>query len=295
MTELIKKILCNGKSLVAAVISLVILTVFRIFVLLNGIDYSTGLFGRDGNIYNIIYYILLGVCVAVIALAAAKDIKSREDGYAAAINGRGMTVIGIVLIATGSLQAIEVMNEFTTGLNIFSAFIILGCVTHIVGGVLLASSKKTAPAHSVIAIAVIIAQLGQMIEFYMSNFLISKNPQKLMMMLFMLTSTFFWIYFGRMLSGSKKFFPALMCTAGGLFSSALSLAYLISSFALLGIDAEKWIKLSYIPGLTLIPVMLIPGVVAAVVLLSGKAKTPAVKMQEEITQPESAEEEETAQ
>lgn len=295
MTELIKNILAKGKSLLVGIAALIVLSVFRVFVLLNGIDYSTGLFDRDGNIYNIIYYILLGVCAAVIALAAAKDIKSREDGFAAAINGRGMTVIGIVLIATGSLQAIEVMNEFTTGLNIFSAFIILGCVTHIVGGVLLASSKKTAPAHSVIAIAVIIAQLGQMIEFYMSNFLISKNPQKLMMMLFMLTSTFFWIYFGRILSGSKKFFPALMCTAGGLFSSALSLAYLISSFALLGIDAEKWIKLSYIPGLTLIPVMLIPGVVAAVVLLSGKAKTPAVKMQEETTQPESAKEEETAQ
>lgn len=290
MTELIKKILCNGKSLVAAVISLVILAVFRIFVLLNGVDYTDGLNGLysiSGNIYNIIYYIMLVAVLAVISAAVVMDIKNPEKTYDTDIGTKGLITIGAVMIGIGALQSVQVINEFTTGINIFSVFLILGCIAHIVGGVLIASAKKLCPAHSVVAIAVIISQLGAMIEFYMTNFLISKNPQKLMMMLFLLSSTFFWIYFGKILTGNKKFLPKLFCVAGGLFSTVLSLAFLISSFVLLGIDPEKWIRLSYIPGLSLIPAMLLPGVTAAVILLSG--------MKDKETATEKISEEETAE
>lgn len=292
MTELIKRILCNGRSLIATAVALVILSVFRVFVLLNGIDYTNGLNGLyslDGNFYNIIYYILLLVAAAVIVAMAVMDIKNPEKSYKTDIGSRGLVVIGAVMIAVGALQAVQVVNEFATGINVFSLFLIMGCVAHVVGGVIMASAKRIHPAHGMIAIAVIISQLGQMVEFYMQHFLIAKNPQKLMMLLFLATSTFFWIYFGRMLSGDKKFLPKLFCVAGGFFSTALSLAYLISSFVLLGIDAEKWMNLSYFPGISLIPAMLLPGVTAAVILMSKREE--GAEQTEDIPLVENGEEE----
>ena len=279
---MIKKILGNGKSLIAGVLALVVLTAFRMPVLLNGIDYTDGLNGLyrpEGDVYNVIFYILIVVMMALITFAAVMDIRNSEKDYETKIGGRGLTAIGAVLIATGALQAVQVVNEFTTGINIFSFFLIMGCVAHVVGGVIIASAKAVHPAHSVIAIAVVLSQIGQMIEFYMDNFLIAKTPQKLMMMLFLLSSTFFWIYFGRILAGDKKFLPKLFCVAGGFTSTALALSFLISSFLLLGIDGEKWILLSYVPGLSLIPAMLIPGVSAAVVLLSGAKDKEQVQTQ----------------
>lgn len=279
---MIKKILGNGKSLIAGVLALVVLTAFRMPVLLNGIDYTDGLNGLyrpEGDVYNVIFYILLVVMMALITFAAVMDIRNPGKDYGTKIGGRGLTAIGAVLIATGALQAVQVVNEFTTGIDIFSFFLIMGCVAHVVGGVIIASAKAVHPAHSVIAIAVVLSQIGQMIEFYMDNFLIAKTPQKLMMMLFLLSSTFFWIYFGRVLAGDKKFLPKLFCVAGGFFSTALALSFLISSFLLLGIDGEKWILLSYVPGLSLIPAMLIPGVSAAVVLLSGAKDKEQVQTQ----------------
>ena len=279
---MIKKILGNGKSLIAGALALVVLTAFRMPVLLNGIDYTdglNGLYSTEGNVFNIIFYILLVVMAGLITVAAVMDIRNPEKNYETKIGVRGLTAIGAVLIATGALQAVQVVNEFTTGINIFSFFLIMGCVAHVVGGVIIASAKAVHPAHSVVAIAVILSQIGQMIEFYMNNFLIAKTPQKLMMMLFLLSSTFFWIYFGRIQSGDKKFLPKLLCIAGGFASTALSLSFLISSFILLGIDGEKWVRLSYVPGLSLIPAMLIPGVTATVILLSGAKDKEQVQTQ----------------
>lgn len=281
MTELTTNILCNAKSFIVAAISFVVLTVLRVFVVFNGIDYTAdlnGLYSLSGNIYNIILYTVMVVVAVVLFLVTKKDVDNPRMYGEDSISTGGLTLIGVVMIVAGSLQAVQVVNEFAQGIDLFSFFVLLGCIAHVTGGVIMASAKKLSSVQCVIAMAIVISQLGQLIEFYLNNFLISKNPQKLMYVLFMITSTLFWIHFGRALSGDDNYYSKVLCVSGGLFSTEISLAFLISSFALYFADGEKWLQLSYIPGLSLLPSMLLPGITATTILLASKRKLRQVEV-----------------
>ena len=272
MTKLIKNILSKAKTPITAVIALIVLCIFRVFVLLEGIEYPSGIFSREGNIYNIIYYILLAVSAAAIIITAYIDNRGISGKYETDIRGNKMTVIGVSMIAAGALESLAVINEFATGINIFSLFIIAGCVAFVAGGVLIASSKETAHMHSIPVAFIIISYIAQSIEFYIANALIAKHPQKLMTIAFLASAGYFWIFFGRILAGDKRSSTRFLAVATGYFSTVCTVAYIASSHILLAADSGKWVQLNNIPGLTLLPAALIPSIAATIILLSGKGK-----------------------
>ena len=279
------KILTKARTLITAIIAMIVLTVSRVLVMLNGIDYSNpnGLFSREGDIYNIIFYILLAVSAVAIIVTAWLDTRDPEKAYVTEIKDGRMTAIGGSMIAVGAVEALAVMSEFAAGLNIFSLFVIIGCICFVVGGVIIASAKEMTPLHSLPVAFIILSYVAQAIRFYMNNPLISKIPQKLMLMGFLISTAFFWVYFGRMLSGDKKPYTRIMAVSVGYFSTAMTVAYIASSFILLGVDAQKWMKLTNIPGIVLIPAAVVPSVIATIILFSRTEATAvnAVKTKEQ--------------
>ncbi len=264
------KILTKARTLIIALIAMIVLTVSRVFVLLHGIDYSTGLFSPEGDIYNIIFYILLALSgIAIISFSA---IDNRDPGRRcrSEIRNGKLAVIGATMIAVGAVEALTVVNEFAKGLSFFSLLIITGCIGFVVGGVMIASSKEIKSVHSVPVAFIILSYIAQAIRFFLGNSLISKTPQKLMMIAFLTSVAYFWLFFGRMLSSDKRKSTKFLAVATGYFSAACSVSYIASTFILLGIDGEKWMRLTCIPGIVLIPAALAPAVIATVILFSNQ-------------------------
>lgn len=264
------KILTKARTLIIAFIAMIVLTVSRVFVLLHGIDYSTGLFSPEGDIYNIIFYLLLTASGAFIIFFSSIDNRDPGRRCRSEIRDGKLTVIGATMIVVGAVESLSVMNEFTKGLSIFSVFVILGCIGYVVGGVMIASSKEIKSVHSVPVILIITSYIAQGISFFLQNSLISKTPQKLMMMAFLTSVAYFWLFFGRMLSSDKRKSTKFLAVATGYFAFACSVSYIASTFILLGIDSEKWMRLTCTPGIILAPAALAPAVIATVILFSNQ-------------------------
>ena len=281
----------KARTLIIACTATIILIVSRMFVLLYGTDHSTGLFSPEGDIYNIVFYILLALSAAAIIASSVADNRGLGKKCEVEIKNSKLTVIGATMIAVGAVEALAVMNEFAKGLNVFSVFIIAGCIAFVAGGIMIASGKELKPVYSVPALVVLISYLAQAIRFFLENPLISKIPQKLMMMAFLVSAAYFWLFFGRIISGDKRTSTKLLAVATGYFSSVCTVSFIASTYILLVIDSEKWMRLTCIPGIVLIPAAIAPAIIATIITSSVQKASNPTEVEE--TTSENAQQEET--
>ncbi len=267
------RILKERKSVIAAVLALIILTIVRIQVLKDGIDYENSLYAIGKEAINIIYYVLLAVSGAGIVTAAFFDIRGKEriapDGFAP----KYAYIIGIIMIIGGAGAAPTVISGLSTGMKLYHISALIFLISCIVSGMIMFRSGKIHLAHCIAVMGIVASYLLRAIIYFIEHPLIAKSPQQLMVILFYISSALFWINAGRLISGGEKALSRTAAICFGLFSSASSLAYIISSLAFVLIDSEKWLKLTETPDIEIIITAFLPAAIAITLLCAKKGET----------------------
>lgn len=278
-----KAIFSDKKAVTAGIAAAVILSVLRTFQLLNATEYPSNLYSAGSDMLNTAYNILLVLSAAVICVLAFFDSKHSRVKKAEELSAKGCNAVGVIMIIGGSAWIIPAVNDFSTGsVDLFTFCSIACCAAYVIGGMMIMAGSKVVPAHCVSAIFIIANYLLTAVRFYLENPIITGMPQKLMLMLFYILTTLFWINMGRFICGGEKKLTRTALIASGYFSGACSAAYLVSCFALAAVDGEKWLQLSDVPDLELIMTAFVPAAVAAVVQFSAKRSTAEAGSSDEI-------------
>lgn len=266
------RFLQGKKAIAAAVLFTVLLTVLKIFQLDTAVEYPTGFIAVGGEALNIVFNCLLGAAAVVITLLCVFDLKNRQaDNDSLSKSGAG--IIGVTMILAGAALSISVINEFTAGMSLLTLFTIAACAAYIIGGVTIFVNGKISPAHCICAIIVIICYIIKCITYYLSNPIIVVMPQKLMLMLFYVMTVLFWINMGRIMSGGAKKLTKYAAVASGLFCAVTSFANNIGGMVFAAVSPEKWAQLGDTADIELIITGLVPGVIAAALLICGGGKS----------------------
>ncbi len=260
------KIIKTGKALILSVVSAVVLITVRMLVLSDGIDYSNGLYALGGETINTVYYTLLAVFGIGINVFAFFDIKGKEQLPLNKAGKKYGYAMGIIMIIGGAGAAPTVVSGFSQGMGLNRIAALVYCICAIVSGMILFRNGRIHQAHCIAAAGIIISYLLREIIFFIDNPLLFKNPQQMMVMLYYITSTLFWINTGRLISGGEKKLTRACAIGFGFFSTASSLAYIISCMLLVITDSEKWLQLNSIPDIEIIITALVPAAIAAVLL-----------------------------
>ena len=266
-----KAIFSDKKAVTAGIAAAVILTVLRIFQLMNGTEYPSNLYAAGGDMLNTAYNVLLILSAAVISVLAFFDSKNARAKKAEELSVKSCNAVGVIMILGGAALILPAVNDFSAGtVDLFTFCSLACCAAYVIGGMSIMMNSKIVPAHCVSAIFIIANYLLTAVKFYLDNPIITGMPQKLMLMLFYILTTLFWINMGRFISGGEKRFTRTALIASGYFSGACSAAYLISCFTLSVVDGEKWLQLIDAPDLELIMTAFVPAAIAAVVQFSAK-------------------------
>ena len=269
-----KEKLLKARTLIVAAIATVILSVVRTFAVLYGIEHKTGMFNPEGDIYNVVFYVLLLLTLAVLAVLAVFDTKDCKKGCKTRLTTANMTVMGVAMVVAGVIEMLSVLSILSGEINLLSLLIAVGGIALVIGGVVLASAKEENYLHSLPVAFIAVSYIAQAVKFYVETALISKSPQMLMTEIFFVTAGFFWVYFGRTLAQDTRRGTRILTVTSGYFVSASAVAFVISSYLPMAIDSEKWLQLRSIPSLTLVPAMLAPAVIATVLLFAKTEEIP---------------------
>ncbi len=266
-----KALFSDKKAVTAGIAAAVILSVLRTLQLLNATEYPSNLYAAGSDMLNMAYNILLVLSAVAICVLAFFDSKHARVKKAEELSIKGCNAVGVIMILGGAAWILPAVNDFSAGaVDLFTVCSLACCAAYVIGGMSIMMKSKIVPAHCVSAIFIIANYLLTAVKFYLDNPIITGMPQKLMLMLFYILTTLFWINMGRFICGGEKKLTRTALIASGYFSGACSAAYLVSCFALAAIDGEKWLQLADAPDLELIMTAFVPAAVAAVVQFSAK-------------------------